>query len=166
MTLYADGPTTEAETRIHAPVETIWALITDINLPAKFSNEFQGAEWIDAGPALGSKFLGRNQHSAIGEWQTTCTVTQCQLNEIFEWAVGDPDHPVARWRFTVDSQTDGVMLKQWVRIGPARSGLNAAIDAMPDKEEQIVARRMSHHHANMQANLEGIKQLAEMQHRS
>jgi hypothetical protein len=48
-----------------------------------------------------------------------------------------------------------------MRMGPARSGLNIAIDAMPDKEERIIARRQDEHRANMTANLEGIKALAE-----
>ena len=63
---YADGPTTEATTFVHAPIETVWAFITDINLPARFSTEFKGAEWIDDGPALGATFAGRNHHNAIG----------------------------------------------------------------------------------------------------
>ena len=53
------------------------------------------------------------------------------------------------------------MLEQWFQMGPARSGLNVAIDAMPDKEERIVARRLDEHRANMEANLAGIKELAE-----
>ena len=36
-----------------------------------------------------------------------------------------------------------------------------AIEAMPDKEEKIVARRLAEHERNMRANLEGIRQLAE-----
>jgi hypothetical protein len=54
-----------------------------------------------------------------------------------------------------------VRLRQGMRMGPAPSGLNIAIDAMPDKEERIVARRLEEHVANMRATLDGIKQLAE-----
>ena len=46
-------------------------------------------------------------------------------------------------------------------MGPARSGMNAAIDAMPDKEERIVARRLGEHRANVEANLAGIARLLE-----
>jgi hypothetical protein len=48
-----------------------------------------------------------------------------------------------------------------MRMGPAPSGLNIAIDAMPDKEEKIIARRLAEHQRNMAATLEGIKNLAE-----
>lgn len=48
-----------------------------------------------------------------------------------------------------------------MRMGPSRSGLSPAIDAMPDKESKIIRRRLNEHHTNMTANLEGIKALAE-----
>ena len=158
---YADGPTTEAQAVVHAPVEVVWALITDIDLPARFSSEFQGAEWIDEGPALGATFAGRNQHAAIGDWQTTCTVTRYDPLESFEWAVGDPNASSARWRFTLETGIDGVMVRQWMQMGPAPSGLTPAIEAMPDKEERIIARRLSEHQVNMQATVDGVKYLAE-----
>jgi hypothetical protein len=37
---------------------------------------------------------------------------------------------------------------------------------MPDKEERIVARRLSEHRANMERTLAGIKELAEQTHDS
>jgi hypothetical protein len=46
-------------------------------------------------------------------------------------------------------------------MGPAPSGLTPAIEAMPDKEERIIARRLGEHQKNMQANVDGVKQLAE-----
>ena len=158
---YIDGPTTEAHTQINAPAEVIWALITDINLPAQFSSEFQGAEWIGPGPGLGSTFAGRNQHAAIGSWQTTCTVTQYVDGQVFEWCVGKPENPSAKWRFTLQPTADGVTLTQWMQLGPAPSGLTPAIEAMPDKEGKIIARRLDEHQANMQANVDGVKHMAE-----
>lgn len=158
---YIDGPTTEAQAFINAPVDVIWALISDINLPAKFSSEFQGADWIDAGPAAGATFAGRNHHAAIGGWQTTCTVTRCVDHEVFEWCVGEPENPSATWRFTLEPLPEGVTLTQWMQMGPAPSGLTPAIEAMPDKEERIIARRLGEHQKNMQANVDGVKQLAE-----
>ena len=48
-----------------------------------------------------------------------------------------------------------------MRIGPARSGISPAIDAMPDKESKILHRRLAEHRTNMEATLVGIKSLAE-----
>ena len=80
---------------------------------------------------------------------------------MFEWCVGEPDRPSAKWRFTLEPTADGVTLTQWMQMGPAPSGLTPAIEAMPDKEERIIARRLGEHQKNMQANVDGVKQLAE-----
>ena len=55
----------------------------------------------------------------------------------------------------------GTRLRQWMCMGPAPSGLTPAIEAMPDKEERIIARRLDEHRANMAATVAGIKELAE-----
>lgn len=160
---YADGPSTEAEIVVEAATNIVWALISDINLPARFSPEFQGAHWVDgaAGPAEGASFEGRNRHSAIGEWTTISTVVSCEPDRCFGWVIGDPAAPQSQWRFTLEAIEAGTLLKQWMRMGPSRSGLSPAIDAMPDKESKIIRRRLNEHHTNMTANLEGIKALAE-----
>ena len=41
---YADGPSAEASIDIAAPPERVWALVSDLQLPARFSTEFQGAD--------------------------------------------------------------------------------------------------------------------------
>jgi hypothetical protein len=48
-----------------------------------------------------------------------------------------------------------------MQMGPARSGINLAIDAMPEKESKILHRRLAEHRANMEATLRGIKETAE-----
>ncbi|CAA9216233.1 MAG: polyketide cyclase/dehydrase [uncultured Acidimicrobiales bacterium] len=158
---YADGPTAEAEVLIDAPLETVWKHATDINVPARFSGEFQGAEWIDDGPALGARFKGRNEHTALGSWETTAWVTRYEPLREFAWSVSDPDEPSATWWFTLEEVEGGVRLRQGARMGPAPSGLTIAIRSMPDKEERIVARRLEEWTRNLQATVEGIKQLAE-----
>lgn len=159
---YADGPSTEVTTVVDASVERVWALVTDLDVPARFSSEFLGGAWVDA-PGEGARFTGRNEHPATGAWQTTCRVTRFEPHRAFEFVVlnGD-DEPSATWRFTLTRRDDGkVELAQSMRMGPGRSGLNPAIDAMPDKEERIIARRLGEHQANMQRTVDGIRDLAE-----
>ena len=158
---YADGPTAQAEVVVDAPVERVWALVTDINLPARFSSEFLGAEWLDEGPAPSARFVGRSRHEALGEWQTTSWVNRYELHRAFGWAVSDPDEPSSTWWFELEEEESGVRLRQGARMGPAPSGLSIAIAAMPEKEERIVARRLQEFERNMRATLEGIKRLAE-----
>ena len=80
---------------------------------------------------------------------------------MFAWVVGEPDNPSAQWRFTLEPTEGGTRVRQWMRMGPAPSGLSPAIAAMPDKEERIIARRLEEHRINMQATVDGIKALAE-----
>ena len=77
---YADGPTAEVEVTVAAPAERVWRLVIDIDLPARFSDEFKGAEWLDGepGPRLGARFRGCNEHPAIGAWQSTSRVVACE----------------------------------------------------------------------------------------
>ncbi|HZT66501.1 MAG TPA: SRPBCC family protein [Acidimicrobiales bacterium] len=153
---YADGPSVEVETHVDAPPAVVWALISDVTVPALFSSELQEVTPVDA-----TTFRGRNRHPAAGEWETTCTIVTNEPEATFEWAVGDPDNPSARWRFSMERDATGTRLRQWMRLGPAPSGLTRAIAAMPDKEERIVARRVEEHRVNMEATVEGIRRLAE-----
>jgi hypothetical protein len=162
---YSDCPTTQADLVIAAPVPVVWALVCDIQLPARFSTEFDGGEWLDGAgrPVPGARFTGRNHHPAIGSWETTSTICEYQPGQVLGWAVGDPDLPSALWRFTLAAQDGGTRVSQWMQIGPGPSGISIAIQAMPDKESRILHRRLAEHQANMTATLAGIKELAEAQ---
>src|SRR5437763_15044116 len=109
MTTYAEGPTVEVETYVDAPAAVVWALVSDIKTPARFSAELQEARWIDA-----THFAGRNHHPAIGEWETTCTVVANEPERTFAWVVGEPDNPSAAWRLTLEPSGPGTVLRQWM----------------------------------------------------
>jgi hypothetical protein len=161
---YADGPTTQCTIDINASASVVWALISDIDLPARFSTEFKGATFCDGAtqPGLGVSFTGRNEHRAIGSWETTSTITEFEPMRTFGYAVGDPADASSAWRFTIEAEGSLVRLTQWMRMGPARSGINFAIDAMPEKESKIIGRRLAEHRENMVRTLEGIRDLAEI----
>ncbi|MEM7285430.1 MAG: SRPBCC family protein [Actinomycetota bacterium] len=161
MVKYADAPQAEAEVSIDAAPGAVWPLVTDISLPAQFTAEFQGADWVDDGPALGATFHGHNKHQFVGEWTTTCTVTAFEDGSVFEWTVGDVENKTARWRFDLAPSETGSSLRFSAEMGPGPSGLTMAIQQMPDREEEIVANRLAEWTGNMQATLDGIKGLAE-----
>lgn len=161
MVKYADGPTTEVEIRVDAPPATVWPFLCDINVPGSFSTEFQRAEWIDEGPALGATFRGYNRHEVVGEWNVVCTVTAMETERSFEWTVGDVELKAAKWRFDLEPDGDGSKLRFSAEMGPGPSGLTPAIERMPDREDDIVARRLSEWSDNMMRTIEGIKALAE-----
>lgn len=158
-------PGATVEMDIDASPERLWEIVSDINTGAAFSEEFVRAQWAPGhdGPAPGAKFIGHNQHPALGEWQMDLTVTECEPNVLFGWATGDSDDTAgARWRYEIDHlHGQRSRLRHTVRLGPGPSGLTAAVESMPDKEPRIISRRQSEHLANMARCVEGIKALAE-----
>lgn len=162
MVKYADGPATSVEVHISAPASVVWPFLCDINVPGRFSAEFVRAEWLDDGPAIGATFRGYNRHEVVGEWSVVCTVTAMEPERAFEWTVGDVDFKAARWRFDLEpAGDDGATLRFSAEMGPGPSGLTPAIERMPDREDDIVARRLGEWTANMQRTIDGIKELAE-----
>jgi hypothetical protein len=156
---YRDLPTMEVTQRVKCDAATAWARVTDINLPARCSQELQQVEWVgDAhGVEVGARFRGRNSHTAFGNWQTECEVVEVEEGRRWVWNVVGPEGPAATWAFEIEPTSDGVLIRQWARMGPGPSGLTYAIDAMPEKEGRIVANRLAEWKQNMQTNLDCIR---------
>lgn len=160
---YADKPTAEAETWIDAPPERVWSVVADIGQMPEMSSELRSVEWCDGAttPAVGNRFVGRSKHPAFGEWATTSHVIECQEPRVLAWAVEDPQFPSAVWRFTLEPADGGTRLRQWMQMGPGRSGLSVAINEMPDKEQKIVFVRLREFENAIIGTLAAIKQRVE-----
>ncbi|MEJ8279845.1 SRPBCC family protein [Pseudonocardia spirodelae] len=158
---YADGPTTEARTRVAAPPEAVWELVTDPGFLAGVSTEMQRAEWLDGdAPGPGARLRGHHHHDARGDWTTVSTVTAWEPARRFEWTVeaGAEGGEAAVWGFDLTPDGDGTALRQWARMGPGPSGLTEVIARMPDKEERIVEGRLREWRAGMERNLDAVRE--------
>ncbi|MBN9757046.1 hypothetical protein Ae406Ps2_1881c [Pseudonocardia sp. Ae406_Ps2] len=158
---YADGPTTEATARVAAPPRAVWALVTDPQFLVEVSTEMQRAEWVDGDrPGPGARLRGEHHHEARGAWSTVSTVTAWEPGRVFEWTVeaGAECGETAVWRFELTPDGDGTVLRQWARMGPGPSGLTAAIERWPDKEERIVEGRLREWRAGMERNLDAVRE--------
>jgi len=166
---YADCPTVEVETVVDASLSAVWPLVADITLPARFSAEFQGADWLHGatGPSAGAQFVGRNTHPVAGSWQTVCTIVDYEPGRRIGYVVSglgrtDLESPAATWRFELEPvSVSRVGLRYWARIGPGPSLLSHVIDADPASERRVVARRLTELRRNMTATVLGIKGIAE-----
>lgn len=160
---YRDCPTVEVSERIIGDVTDIWALVSDITLPTRFSPELYKVEWLGGADhlAVGARFRGYNRNPALGEWQAECHVVEVEDRTRWVWQVQGEAGPAATWAFEVDPTSDGAIVRQWARMGPGASGLSLAIAAMPEKEGRIIAGRLREWEAGMRANLVGIKALIE-----
>lgn len=171
---YIDGPVVECDLHLTADPARVWELVTNIELPVRFSTELRRVQWLDGtrGPTLGARFEGHNQHPALGEWRTVSHIVRLDEPRVFGWVVLDPDnrfgggpadpgHPGAAWQYRLTAEGDGCRLAHSVRIGPGRTGLSMVIDQAPENEEQIIARRLAALRDAMTATLQGIRGLAE-----
>jgi uncharacterized protein YndB with AHSA1/START domain len=161
---YSDCPCVEVEAFIAAEPEAVFAAVSDINLPTRFSSELKAAHWLQPSsePVVGARFTGRSSHPSAGEWETTCVVIELDAPRVFAYTVQGLDGDVSStWRFTVVPEGSGTRLKQRLQMGPGRSFINLAIESMPEKESRILNRRVREHRENMQANLVGVKEMLE-----
>lgn len=160
---YRDSPSVEVSTRLNTTPERAWALVSDITLPCRFSPELKSVEWLDgdaAGPPeVGRRFRGVNANDTMGEWTTEAEVVEVEALRRFVWDVVVNDETSSRWAFEIDPTRDGVIVRQWGRMGPGFNGITMAIERMPDKEARIIAGRLSAWREAMEANLEGLRGL-------
>jgi hypothetical protein len=157
-----DEPGTWVEVDIAATPSTVWMLVTDIDLPSHFSDEFLGANWTgDGAAALDASFIGRSHHPAIGSWEVESFVNAFEIGRSFGWATVDRELPGSSWRFDLKPIDAGTHLRFSMSMGPGPSGISLAIAAMPDKEPRILRKRILEHHVNMLRTVEGIRSMAE-----
>lgn len=148
---------------ISAPPERVWQVVSDITVMPRFSTELIGVQWADgfSAPGLGAQFLGRNRHSAIGEWTTRSQITAFDRPRTFGWSVGDLEMPAATWRFDLAPRPGGTRLTYTAQIGRGPSGVTMLIERSPHRAERIVENRLAQFREAMAATLTGIGQLAE-----
>ena len=163
---YRDQPTLELTERVQCDVPTAWRLVTDIQLPVRCSPELQAAQWLgDADRVqVGARFKGRNHNEAIGVWEVECEIVEVEDQgdvRRWVWNVLADDGVGASWGFEVEPASEGVLVRQWGRMGPAPTGLSFAIAAHPHLEGRILTRRLAEWEKGMRANLDYIKEQAE-----
>ena len=159
----ADGPGTVVEIDIDAPAAAIWPIITDVNLSAPLSDEFQHAEWVapDEPIGVGSSFVGTNHNEMFGEFVIPSFVDTWEPDRAYGWRTSDVDRPGARWRFDLTPMGGGTRLRYSVILGPGPSGLTMAIDAAPEREERIIRGRLRNQRVNMLRVVAAVKRTAE-----
>lgn len=162
---YRDLPSIEVSARMSATPEAVWAVLSDITFPCRFSPELQDVAWADgdaaAPPVIGRRFRGRSINDALGEWTTEAEILELEPLRRFVWHTIVDGETSARWGFEIDPTSDGVIVRQWGRMGPGLNGITMAIAAMPDKEPRIIAGRLREWSEAMRANLDGLRQLLE-----
>lgn len=159
---YRDQPTVEVTQRVRCAVSAAWALVTDIGLPTRCSPELTAVQWLDGDDRVrvGARFRGRNHNEALGTWEVDCEVVEVHDDgdvRRWVWNVLTDGGVGATWAFEVEPTSDGALIRQWARMGPAPTGLSLVIDAQPEREARIIAHRLAEWERGMRANLDYVR---------
>jgi uncharacterized protein YndB with AHSA1/START domain len=99
-----------------APVETVWALVSDVTRVGEFSPETFEAEWLDGatGPQAGARFRGHVRRNGIGPvYWTTCTVVAADPGREFAFEVNGPGGTVVNtWRYQLEPDAGGTRVTE------------------------------------------------------
>ena len=92
----------EVSVHMDAPVEKVWALVSDVTRIGEFSPETFEAKWTrgSTGPEVGASFKGHVKRNGVGPtYWSPCQVTKCVENEVFEFVVGTEKVAATKWGY-------------------------------------------------------------------
>ncbi len=113
--------TGEVSVRMAAPPSVVWDLVSDVTRIGEFSPETFEARWIRGatGPAEGAQFKGHVKRNGVGPtYWTLCTVTVCEPERQFEWAVGSDSVTANNWGYRLAPDGDGTLVTEYFRLEP------------------------------------------------
>ncbi len=113
-----------ARVRIDASPETVFALLTDLDLLPELSPENQRCKFLDGSSevALGARFRGYNRAGNY-EWHADCAVTVFESGVEFAYVVPPDFEHATEWRYTIESDGDGSIVTE---------SFHAPLLALPD----------------------------------
>jgi hypothetical protein len=111
----------EVDLHMRAVPDEVWALVSDVTRIGEFSPETFEAVWTHGatGPAVGARFKGHVKRNGVGPtYWSPCTVTRCEENEVFEFAVGLDGNALTTWGYRLDAEGDGTRVTEYFRLSP------------------------------------------------
>jgi uncharacterized protein YndB with AHSA1/START domain len=112
----------EVSLRVEAPIEKVWALVTDVTRIGEFSPETFEGKWTrgSTGPQVDATFAGHVKRNGVGPtYWAPCVVTKCVENEVFEFAVGTEQVAVNNWGYRLEADVSGTKVTEYFRLEPS-----------------------------------------------
>lgn len=109
----------EASVVVDAPIDAVWALVSDVTRTGEWSIECRGAEWLDGanGPVTGARFRGRNRRNGT-RWSRICEVLDVDAPQRLAWRTLPtrllPDS--TRWEFELTPAGNGTTVTERMRV--------------------------------------------------
>jgi uncharacterized protein YndB with AHSA1/START domain len=141
---------------IAAPVEQVWAMVSDVTRMGEWSPENVGATWLRGAtaPHPGAKFRGTNRNGTK-KWDTLATIIDMQPCRLLAFRVTAAGFKVAEWRYAFESTSTGCRITEtWIdERGRIAKALGKPVSGVGD--------RAAHNQAGMVQTLERLKAAAE-----
>ncbi|MDT9592868.1 SRPBCC family protein [Nocardioides zeae] len=112
----------EVSVHVDAPVDRVWALVSDVTRIGEFSPETFEARWTrgHTGPEVGATFKGHVKRNGVGPtYWSPCRVTVCEPERVFEFAVGTEAVPVNNWGYRLEPEAGGTRVTEYFRLHPS-----------------------------------------------
>lgn len=92
---------------IDAPVDQVYALVSDITRTGEWSPECARCRWLDGATSAeeGARFRGTSRNG-WRRWSTTSTIRTAGAEAGLTWDVTYLGRPVARWRYGLEPLAD------------------------------------------------------------
>ena len=146
----------EASVVINAPIDAVWALVSDVTRTGEWSVECRGAEWLHGATTAVPRamFRGKNRRNAT-RWSRTCEVLEVDAPHRFGWRTLPtrllPDS--TRWEFELSAQDNGTKLTERMHV--------LKIPAVYDRLFAIVLPQHRDRTNDLVTDLERLKQQIE-----
>jgi uncharacterized protein YndB with AHSA1/START domain len=147
--------------RIAAPVERVWAIVSNPERMPEFSPECVKVEWLGgaSAPAVGARFAGASRVDGWA-WTRNCTITELDEPTVFAYEVYDEADAKAqsRWRFELAQDGDATVLTQrFAHVPDGRSTIRLLAEGEPGVAQAHIDERAEMLRAAMRRTLEAIR---------
>jgi hypothetical protein len=153
-------PTVTGSVTVNAPVETVYALVSDVTRMGDWAAECERNDWLPGadGPCVGARFRGHNRRG-LRRWSTTATVVAAQPGHLFAFRVTSFGMPVSVWAYDVHPTAEGCEVSEsmWFHSGPLLRWVLAPLGTGVHGREHRVAENRR----NIARTLAGLKAAAE-----
>ncbi|HVF20133.1 MAG TPA: SRPBCC family protein [Mycobacteriales bacterium] len=145
-----------ASTRIAAPPERVWALISDLPRMGEWSPETTRVTWRGGVTSAmpGARFVGHNRNG-VRRWSTHGVVRVAEPGRELSFDISFVGFPISRWTYRIEPDGDGCVVTESTadRRGPVMPWVSAPFTGVID--------RASHNARTMEATLEALRVAAE-----
>lgn len=150
----------EAETRMDADADVVWALLSDVTRMGQWSPVCRRCEWAPGSnaPSVGARFVGHSRQAGA-RWSRECVITACEPGREFAFHTLFRSAEGTRWRYRLepDGHTTRVVESYEVVAVPRWVRTLRRLPGMASRSKRDTRR-------GMQRTLDRIKSAAESGH--